>query len=63
MNARRVHELMRSNFLELDLVAHDWISVADSSSLDHPQFGRILSHGMEADEVLIAVHRTLGALL
>ncbi len=63
MNARRVHELMRESFPELDLVAHDWINVADSSGLDRVRFQSILNNWIAADEVLIEVHRKLGALL
>ena len=63
MNARRVHELMRENFPELDLAAHDWINVADSSGLDQTRFQGMLNHWITADEVLIEVHRKLGVLL
>lgn len=63
MNARRVHELMRRNFPALDLGAHDWVNVADSSGLDHHRFESILNHWIAADEVLIEVHRKLGVLL
>lgn len=54
---------MRVNFPELDPVAHDWVNVADSSGLHHLSFERILNQWIAADQVLIEVHRKLGALL
>jgi hypothetical protein len=63
MNARRVHQFMRERFPSLDAAGMSWANVAD---LDGPRLKEIdvlLSEHVGVGEVIVEVHRKLGAAI
>ena len=63
MNPRRVHKLMRQSFPSVDLLAHEWTNVAESSGPKIDVIKALLEEYIASAEVIVEVHRTVGALL
>ncbi len=63
MNARRVHQFMRERFPSFDAAAMNWANVADSDGPRLNQIDALLSEHVGAGEVVVEVHRKLGAAL
>ena len=63
MNPRRIHELMRLRFPQVNLVEHDWVNIASADGPNTPLLASIVAEHISAPEVLIEVHRREGAVL
>jgi len=63
MNSRRVHELMRQHFPAISAAQRDWRNIAGSSAQSEVLLQELLETHIGEEEVLIEVHRKLGALL
>lgn len=63
MNARRVHELMRQRFPEIDAATHDWINVMGSDGPIVERLKQLCDQHLSSPEVVVEVHRKVGALL
>lgn len=58
MNTRRIHELMTQRFPPIEHATREWAVVADSLQLE-----ALVVAYIRSPEVLVEVHRKLGALL
>lgn len=58
MNTRRIHELMKQRFPPIEHATREWTVVADSVQLEV-----LVAAYIGSPEVLVEVHRKLGALL
>lgn len=58
MNTRRIHELMKQRFPPIEHATREWAVVDDSG-----QLGAHIAAFVRSPEVLVEVHRKLGALL
>lgn len=58
MNTRRIHELMKQRFPPIEHATREWAVVDDSG-----QLGALIAAFVRSPEVLVEVHRKLGALL
>ena len=63
MNPRRVHQLMLDRFPAFDAVDFDWENMHDGKAPRFKELSDFLARYIEATEVLVEVHRKLGALL
>lgn len=63
MNPRRVHELMRAHFPAFNAVEHEWMNMHDGDAPRVKELGYLLKKTILGAEVVIEVHRKLGALL
>lgn len=63
MNPRRVHELMRESFPELDAASAKWNVAVDESGLRCQVLDELLTEHIEGDELLIEVSRKIGDLV
>lgn len=63
MNPRRVHELMRQSFPELDTASAKWNVAVDESGLRCQVLDELLTKHIEGDELLIEVSRRIGDLV
>ena len=63
MNPRRVHQLMLDRFPAFDAVDFDWENMHDGKAPRLKELSELLVRYIEAPEVLVEVHRKLGALL
>lgn len=63
MNPRRVHELMRTRFPTFNTVEHEWVNMHDGKAPRIRELSAWLERRIGAPEVLVEVHRELGALL
>ena len=63
MNPRRVHQLMLDRFPAFDAVDFDWENMHDGKAPRFKELSDFLVRYIEAPEVLVEVHRKLGALL
>ena len=63
MNPRRVHDLMRSRFPAFNAVEHEWVNMHDGKAPRIGELSELLERIIDAQEVLVEVHRKLGALL
>jgi hypothetical protein len=63
MNPRRVHQLMLNRFPAFDTVDFDWENMHDGKAPLLKELSELLLRYIEAPEVLVEVHRKLGALL
>ena len=63
MNPRRVHELMRQHFPTVEHAARDWFVVQDERGANVEAIASLLAKHIGASEVVIEIHRKLGALL
>ena len=63
MNPRRVHELMLKHFPKFDSVDCEWINVADRAGPRTALIEGMLAEYIPASEVVVEVHRKLGAFL
>ncbi|MDQ3058356.1 MAG: hypothetical protein M3R45_02365 [Pseudomonadota bacterium] len=60
MNPRRVHELMRKHFPDLDLAAHEWVNVADGNGPRVSLIDDMLTQYIGASELVVEVNRKVG---
>ncbi len=63
MNRRRVHELMRERFPAFSAVDHEWVNMHDGEAPRIRELSELLARSIDAPEVVVEVHRRLGALL
>jgi len=63
MNPRRVHELMREHFPPVEHASRQWSLVQNERGPDVPAISVLLGEHIAAGEVIVEVHRKLGALL
>lgn len=63
MNPRRVHDVMREKFPAFDAAALEWSNMHDGDSFRKKEFDALLRRTIDAREVIVEVHRKLGALL
>jgi len=63
MNPRRIHELMRQRFPPFSAAEREWKNIVSTSSPSEALLQEVLDAHIGEAEVLIEVHRKLGALL
>jgi hypothetical protein len=63
MNPRRVHELMRKHFPPVQHAVREWAVVQGEKGANTGAIANLLATYIASHEVLIEVHRKLGALL
>lgn len=63
MNSRRVHQFMRERFPSFDAAGMTWMNVADLDGPRLTEIGSLLSQHIGGEEVIVEVHRKLGAAL
>jgi len=63
MNPRRVHQLMLDRFPAFNAVDFEWENMHDGKAPQLKELSELLVRYIEAPEVLVEVHRKLGALL
>jgi hypothetical protein len=63
MNPRRVHQLMRERFPAFSAVDHEWVNMHDGKTPRTRELSEFLSRSLNGPEVVIEVHRKLGAVL
>jgi hypothetical protein len=63
MNSRRIHELMRQHFPAFSAAERDWKNVVGSDASSEVLLQEILAEHFGEAEVLVEVHRKLGARL
>lgn len=63
MNPRRVHQLMLDRFPAFATVDFDWQNMHDGKAPLLEELSELLLRYIDAPEVLVEVHRKLGALL
>lgn len=63
MNPRRVHDLMRSRFPAFNAVEHEWVNMHDGKAPRIGELSELLERSIDEQEVVVEVHRKLGALL
>jgi hypothetical protein len=63
MNARRVHELMRKHFPPVEHAARQWSLVQNERGPNVSAVSSLLAEHIATPEVIVEVHRRLGALL
>jgi hypothetical protein len=63
MNPRRVHDLMRSRFPAFNAVEHEWVNMHDGKAPRIGELSELLERSIDAQEVVVEVHRKLGAFL
>ncbi len=63
MNSRRVHELMRQHFPVFSAAEHDWKNIVGTSAKTEELLLEILAAHINEQEVLVEIHRKLGAVL
>jgi hypothetical protein len=63
MNSRRVHQVMKESFPPFDAAAHEWVNAQETDGAKLDVLHSVLLANIDAPEVLIEVHRKLGALL
>ena len=63
MNPRRVHELMRRHFPVVSVVEHEWKNIVGTSTATEALLQEMLNSHINEPEVLVEVHRKLGAML
>jgi hypothetical protein len=63
MNPRRVHELISKHFPEEDAASRDWTNVMERDGVRTEALAALIKQHIDADEVLVEVHRKLGDYL
>lgn len=63
MNPRRVHELMRLHFPAVSAQSRDWKNVTEASGVREAEVRRLMDQYIQADDVLVEVHRRIGSYL
>jgi hypothetical protein len=63
MNPRRVHDLMREHFPAFDAAKVEWTNVVEREGPNTQLLESILERHISAPEVLVEVHRKLGAMV
>jgi hypothetical protein len=63
MNPRRVHQLMLDRFPAFNAVDFEWENIHDGKAPRLKELSELIVRYVEAPEVLVEVHRKLGALL
>lgn len=63
MNPRRVHQLIRENFPELEAAKHEWVNVADASGPRSEVIRQLFEQHVSSNEALVEVNRKLGDFL
>lgn len=63
MNPRRIHQLMLDRFPAFEAVKFEWENMHDGEVLRVKELSALLRRYIDAPEVLIEVHRKLGAFL
>jgi hypothetical protein len=63
MNPRRVHQLMRANFPAFSAAKHEWVNMHNGHAPRIKELSELLVRHIDAPEVVVEVHRQLGALL
>jgi hypothetical protein len=63
MNPRRVHELMREHFPSVEHASRQWSLVQNERGPNIPAIAALLGEHIATSEVIVEVHRKLGALL
>ena len=63
MNARRVHQFMRERFPSFDAAGMSWANVADLDGPRLKEIDALLSENVGVGEVIVEMHRKLGAAL
>ena len=63
MNPRRIHELMRTRFPPIQHASREWALVQNERGADHSAIATLLAKHVASPEVLVEVHRKLGAVL
>ena len=63
MNSRRVHELMRQHFPVFSPSGREWKNIAGTSGADPAKVQELLEQHIVEPELVVQVHRNLGAVL
>jgi hypothetical protein len=63
MNPRRVHELMREHFPPVEHASRQWSLVQNERGPNIPAIAALLGEHIAASEVIVEVHRKVGAVL
>jgi hypothetical protein len=63
MNPRRVHDLMREHFPSFDAAKVEWTNIVEREGPNTQLLERILESHISAPDVLVEVHRKLGAMV
>lgn len=63
MNARHVHQFMRERFPQFDAAGMTWNNVSDTEGPRLSEIGSLLAEHVGVGEVVVEVHRKLGAAL
>lgn len=63
MNPRRVHDLMRQYFPDVDAAARHWAVVADEQGLRSVVFDELLAAHVAGTDLLVEAHRKVGVVL
>ena len=62
MNARRVHKLMHRHFPPIDAVSRNWQHLIIGETFSEQAALDLMNENIAGEEVLVHVHRKLGAL-
>jgi hypothetical protein len=63
MNPRRVHKVMRKRFPAFSVVDHEWLNMHDGTAPRLRELSELLVRNINAPEVIVEVHRKIGAAL
>ena len=63
MNPRRIHDLMREHFPAFDASKAEWTNIVETNGPNAELLERLLTRHIGAPEVLVEVHRKLGAMV
>ena len=63
MNPRRVHELMRQHFPEVDAASRDWVVVADGDGLRRGVLQDLINEYISGADLLVEACRKVGDCL
>jgi hypothetical protein len=63
MNTRRVHELMREHFPNVDSAACNWVVAVDEGGLRSVVLKELLAVHVPGSDLLVEVHRKIGSFL
>ncbi|MGE0811528.1 MAG: hypothetical protein AB7N69_13075 [Immundisolibacter sp.] len=63
MNARRIHELMRKHFPPIEHATRAWSIVQTERGANQGAIAALLAEHVASPEVVVEVHRKLGAFL
>jgi hypothetical protein len=63
VNPRRIHHLMREHFPAFDAAKLEWTNILEADGPNSEVLDVLLGRHIDASEVLVEVHRKLGAVV